>query len=53
MFVIRGWFGKMVAFKEARMVPVPIKKAVAKLKLVPRDHPFLGMAKRLGTSFGE
>jgi len=52
MFARRGWFGKMVAFKGARMVPVPIKKAVARLKLVPMDHPFLKMAKRLGTSFG-
>jgi 6-phosphofructokinase 1 len=50
---MRGQFGKMVAFKRGRMTSAPIKKAVAKLKLIPPNHPFIKMAKTLGTSFGD
>jgi len=50
---VRGKFGYMAAFKEGRVTNAPIAKAIAHLKLVPRNHPLIEMAKSLGTSFGK
>ncbi len=48
----KGDFGKMVALKGDKVVPVPIKEAVSGLKLVTPDHQLVESAKAVGTSFG-
>lgn len=48
-----GKFGTMVALHGQDIVSVPIKDAVAKLKLVPPDHPMVLAARSVGTSFGD
>ena len=50
--VAAGRFGRMVCLKGDTVTSVPIAKAVARLKLVPRNHPLIQAAKALGTSFG-
>lgn len=45
-------FGKMVAYKNGKITAVTLEKAVAKLKLVSKDHPLIKVAKSVGTSFG-
>lgn len=51
--VNEGKFGTMVALQGAEIVPVPLEKAVARLKLVPADHPLVIAARSVGTSFGD
>lgn len=46
-------FDRMVALKGSHVVDVPISQAVAKLKLVPRKHPMVLLARSLGTTFGD
>jgi len=48
-----GKFGTMVALRGSEIIPVPLEKAVARLKLVPPDHPLLMAARSVGTSFGD
>ena len=50
--VAAGRFGRMVCLKGDNITSVPIAKAVAKLKLVPRNHPLIRAARAVGTSFG-
>ncbi|MBM4042452.1 MAG: 6-phosphofructokinase [Planctomycetes bacterium] len=50
--VAAGRFGRMVCLKGDTITSVPIAKAVARLKLVPRNHPLIRAAKALGTCFG-
>lgn len=50
--VAAGRFGRMVCLKGDRITSVPITKAVARLKLVPRNHPLIKAAIAVGTSFG-
>ena len=50
---VKGRFGRMAAFQKGRVTSVPILRAIGKLKTVPLNHPFIGMAKALGTSFGD
>lgn len=50
--VARGRFGRMVCLKGDAIKSVPISRAVAKLKLVPRNHPLVRAGKALGVSFG-
>jgi 6-phosphofructokinase 1 len=50
---VSGRFGRMAAFQCGRVTSVPISKAIGKLKTVPPDHPFIEMAKAIGTSFGD
>jgi len=50
--VAAGRFGRMVCLKGSRVTSVPIAKAVARLKLVPRRHPLIKAAMAVGTSFG-
>jgi len=47
-----GRFGRMVRLKGQDITSVPIARAVARLKLVPRNHPLIKSARALGTSFG-
>ena len=50
--VADGDFGKMVAFTEARISPIPISQAVGRLKTVPLDGALARTARALGISFG-
>jgi 6-phosphofructokinase 1 len=45
-------FGKMVALKGTKIVPVDLEEATAELKLVSPDHNLISIAKSVGTSFG-
>lgn len=49
----KGQFGSMAALKGTEIVPVPIEKAIQRLKLVPPDHPLIDAARSVGTSFGD
>ena len=51
--VKEGKFGTMVALQGSVIVPVPLEQAVARLKLVPPDHPLVSAARSVGTSFGD
>lgn len=48
-----GRFARMSALQNGRVTSVPISRAIGKLKTVPRNHPFIEMAKAIGTSFGD
>ena len=48
-----GQFGRMAALQGAEVVPVLIKDAIAKLKLVPPNHAMIVAARSLGTAFGD
>jgi len=50
---VEGKFGQMAALQNGRMTGALISKAIGKLKIVPRDHPMIEMARALGTSFGD
>ena len=50
--VVKGRFGRMVCLKGQEIKSVPMARAVARLKLVPRNHPLIKVARALGTSFG-
>ncbi|HUT36320.1 MAG TPA: ATP-dependent 6-phosphofructokinase [Planctomycetota bacterium] len=50
--VAAGRFGRMVRLKGDTVGSIPLATAVARLKLVPRNHPLIQAAKALGTSFG-
>ena len=47
-----GRFGRMVCLRGDRVASIPIARAVARLKLVPRSHPLIKTAIAVGTSFG-
>jgi 6-phosphofructokinase 1 len=46
-------FGKMVAYKDYKLVSVPLAEAIAKTKTVPTDHYMIETARSLGISFGD
>ncbi|RMG60109.1 MAG: ATP-dependent 6-phosphofructokinase, partial [Deltaproteobacteria bacterium] len=46
-------YGNMVALRGTKIVPYPIKNAVKKLKLVPKSHPLIRIARSIGVSFGD
>jgi 6-phosphofructokinase 1 len=49
----RGEYGVMVALRDNRVVPVPIKDAIAKLRTVPPDDELVLSARAVGVSFGD
>jgi ATP-dependent phosphofructokinase / diphosphate-dependent phosphofructokinase len=51
--VKEGKLGTMVALQGSVIIPVPLEQAVARLKLVPPDHPLVSAARSVGTSFGD
>lgn len=51
--VLKNKFGRMVALRGDRITDVPIEKAIAKLKLVPLNHPLIKAARSIGVSFGD
>ncbi|MGH7595734.1 MAG: 6-phosphofructokinase [bacterium] len=46
-------YGMMVALRGSEVVPVAIKDAISRQKLVPPDHQMVLAAKSVGTSFGD
>jgi len=46
-------YGMMVALRGNDVVPVAIKEAISRQKLVPPDHQMVLAAKSVGTSFGD
>ncbi|MEE9179934.1 MAG: 6-phosphofructokinase, partial [Vicinamibacteria bacterium] len=47
-----GW-GRMVALAPPAITSVPLKKAVGRLKRVPKGSDIIRAARDLGTSFGD
>jgi len=52
-FVRAGKFGYMVGARGDEMVPVPIERVAKGIKTVPRDHWWIGSARRVGTCLGD
>jgi len=50
--LMRGEMGKMVALHSADIITVPLAKAVANVKTVPRDSQLIRTARDIGVSFG-
>jgi phosphofructokinase-like protein len=53
MALSQGLNGVMVALKPPRLEYVPLKEAIAKLRLVPPDSEFVVVARTLGIAFGD
>ena len=51
--ISEGKFGVMVAARGDKTEPVPLDKVAGKRKSVPRDHPWIETARRLGTGLGD
>ena len=49
----KGETGVMVALRNDRVVPVPIKDAIASLRTVPNNHELVLSARAVGVSFGD
>lgn len=49
----QGKFGVMVASRGDETAPVPLEQVAGKRKSVPRDHPWIKTARRVGTSLGD
>jgi 6-phosphofructokinase 1 len=52
-FIRKGKFGYMTALDGKKIVAVPIRNAIGKLKLITKDNPLLLAARAVGTSFGD
>lgn len=48
-----GKFGYMVSLRGTQIVPVPLKDAIKRQRLVPPDHQMIFAARAVGTSFGD
>jgi len=46
-------FGAMVAVRGEEAVPVPLEEVAGKKKIIPPDHPWVAMARRIGISLGQ
>ncbi len=53
MAISQGLNGVMVALKPPRLEFVPLKEAIAKLRLVPPDGEFVVVARTVGIAFGD
>src|ERR1700757_2471386 len=53
MALSQGLNGVMVALKPPRLEYVPLKEAIAKLRLVPPDSEFVVVARTVGIAFGD
>lgn len=51
-YLCEGTVNHMIGLKGTSLVPVPLKKVVAKNKAVPENHPLVLAAASVGTSFG-
>jgi 6-phosphofructokinase 1 len=52
-FIVQGKTGMMTAIQNGEAVPVPISEVAGKVKTVPRDHPWLTVARQVGTCLGD
>lgn len=50
---VEGRFGHMVSLRGTDIVPVPLKDAIKRQRLVPPDHQMIFAARAVGTSFGD
>ncbi len=48
-----GKVGRMVAWQKGRLTDVDLEEPAGKQRLVPVDHPLVGAARAVGTSFGD
>lgn len=51
--VAQGEWGRLVAFREGRVVTAPLEATEGGPRLVPTDHPMIKAARAVGTSFGD
>lgn len=51
--IVEGKFGVMVAKLGEKTLPVPLDEVGGKVKLVPKDHPLIRKARKMGISFGD
>ncbi|MHB8093723.1 MAG: 6-phosphofructokinase [Candidatus Aminicenantales bacterium] len=51
--VARGEYGRMAAVRNGIVTSVPLETAAGGPKPVPPDHPLIGAARAVGTSFGD
>jgi len=49
----KGQYNVMVAARGDTTRPVALEEVTKKLKVVPRDHPWIGAARRVGTCMGD
>lgn len=49
----QGKYGVMIASKNSKPEPIPLKNVVGKKKLVPLDHPWVNTARLLQTCLGD
>lgn len=52
-FIQRKQFGIMVAARGEGVRAVPVAEVAGRLKVVPKDHPWIASARRVGTSLGD
>jgi len=50
--VAKKHFNQVVAYKGGEMVPVALEKVAGKQRLVPKNSPFIQVAKAVGTNLG-
>ncbi len=51
--IAQGTFGVMVAAKGEGTRPVPLEEVAGPVKTVPKDHPWILTARRVGTNLGD
>ncbi len=51
--VLAERFGTMMAVKGEEAVPIPLEEVAGKKKILPLDHPWVTMARRIGISLGQ
>lgn len=51
--IARGRFGRMVRLAGGRIGSIPLSRVAGRLKTVPRRHPLIRQARKLGTQFGD
>ncbi len=51
--IMDGVENAMVAMRNGKAVPVPLKEIAGKIKFVPREHQWIDAARALGVSFGD
>lgn len=50
--LVEGNFGKMVALKNDKIVPIDLKEVAGKIKVVSKNHPLIKKSKGIGTFLG-
>ncbi len=50
--IAQGNFNRMVALQNEEITSIPLSETAGKVKNVPPDHPYIKMAREIGTCFG-